>query len=149
MTLFHRNVADILNDVEDFMISLRTSVGVTGASKVRGQKTGADVDGILEKLNKLKAENETFALQVLPIAVVVVVVVVVVHNRQVTTLFLRESLTRITVKGAAPVVAVFVYPDEVAAAAEGRAPGDGEKSEKLLDGMQHPRVAPKVCRSSN
>ena len=52
------------------------------------------------------------------------VVVVVVDNRQ-SIQFLRESLTRITVEGAAPVVAVCVFPDEGAAAAGGRAPGGG------------------------
>ena len=63
MTLFHRNVAVILNEVEDYMTTLRTSGGVSGVSWVRGQKTNCDIDGILGKLETLKKENPNFNKQ--------------------------------------------------------------------------------------
>ena len=66
MTLFHRNVALILYDVEDFLTTLKKGGGGGGGrdkNGIRGSQTGSDVDSILDKIQLLKKEFPSFDTQ--------------------------------------------------------------------------------------
>ena len=58
MTLFHRNVAIILHEMEDYLTTLRQHpAGVSGVASIRGQQTGSDAEAILNKIEAFKKNN--------------------------------------------------------------------------------------------